>query len=508
MMDRPENDPAKSNVEESTEGAMSIEDQVEAIVETEGHEIISVIDERFEDSKRNRREAEYRWLRAYTNFRGRYGDEVEFLETEVSRVFIKVTKSKTMAAYGQLLDVLLGGPQFPISVGPTEKPEGVPESIHIDPNDQDTQEEAPDPRSVDSIGFDGDGNDVDPQEGWMERAKRIAMETLKLKDVKIKEGGATGPGMITLNPAQIAGEQMTMTIQDQLTESKIRREFRKFLLEKCIIGTSCMKGPFHSSKEYPRWDEDGNYTPETKVIPVCKFSSTWNNYPDSSANSMDESEFNTERHRYSLMEMRALRKQPGFRPNAIDKVIDLGPNYVDEHWEYNIREGLEESTSGRWEVLEHWGKIDRDILVKYEEAIAEESDEEYVESDYEEEVAVNVFISGGEILRLVVNPFTPMRIPYFACPYEEDPYNMWGVGVPENMEDSQTMMNGFARLAVDNAVLSGNIMLEVDTDNLEPGQTMDIHSGKIWERQGGQPGQTIHPIEFPNTASSNMMMYD
>ena len=75
---------------------------------------------KFEESKINRKQAEARWLKSYQNFRGRYGDEVEFTDTEVSRVFIKVTKTKTLAAYGQLLDVLLGGPMFPISVGARE----------------------------------------------------------------------------------------------------------------------------------------------------------------------------------------------------------------------------------------------------------------------------------------------------------------------------------------------------------------------------------------------------
>ena len=30
-------------------------------------------------------------------------------------------------------------------------------------------------------------------------------------------------------------------------------------------------------------------------------------------------------------------------------------------------------------------------------------------------------------------------IPYLVCPYELNPYQFFGVGIPENMEDSQKL---------------------------------------------------------------------
>ena len=65
-----------------------------------------------------------RWLRSYTNYRGYMGSDVQFTEAEKSRVFIKVTKTKTFAAYGQIVDVLFAGNKFPISVDPTSYQEG------------------------------------------------------------------------------------------------------------------------------------------------------------------------------------------------------------------------------------------------------------------------------------------------------------------------------------------------------------------------------------------------
>jgi hypothetical protein len=125
-----------------------------------------------------------------------------------------------------------------------------------------------------------------------------------------------------------------------------------------------------------------------------------------------------------------------------------------------------------------------------------------------DQVQVNVWICNGQILRLVLNPFTPTRIPYAVVPYEVNPYSMFGIGVAENMEDTQLLMNGFMRMAVDNAALSGNLIIEIDETNLVPGQDLSVYPGKIFRRQAGAPGQAIFGTKFPNVSNELNMMFD
>jgi hypothetical protein len=61
---------------------------------------------------------EQRWIRAYRNYRGLYGPDVQFTSSEKSKVFVKVTKTKVLAAYGQIVEVLFGANKFPISIDP------------------------------------------------------------------------------------------------------------------------------------------------------------------------------------------------------------------------------------------------------------------------------------------------------------------------------------------------------------------------------------------------------
>ena len=117
-------------------------------------------------------------------------------------------------------------------------------------------------------------------------------------------------------------------------------------------------------------------------------------------------------------------------------------------------------------------------------------------------------ICNGKLLRMVLNPFKPAKIPYMSAPYELNPYSFFGVGIAENMDDTQTLMNGFMRMAVDNAVLSGNLIMEVDETNLVPGQDLSVYPGKVFRRQGGAPGQAIFGTKFPNVSNENMQLFD
>jgi len=64
------------------------------------------------------------------------------------------------------------------------------------------------------------------------------------------------------------------------------------------------------------------------------------------------------------------------------------------------------------------------------------------------------------------------------------------------------------RMAVDNAVLSGNLLIEVDETNLVPGQDLSVYPGKVFRRQGGAPGQAIFGTKFPNVAGENLQLFD
>jgi hypothetical protein len=56
--------------------------------------IAAYVQERFSKASTARETEEYRWLKAYRNYRGIYGPDVQFTESEKSQIFVKVTKTK------------------------------------------------------------------------------------------------------------------------------------------------------------------------------------------------------------------------------------------------------------------------------------------------------------------------------------------------------------------------------------------------------------------------------
>ena len=60
------------------------------------------IQSKYSQASDKRGDDEDRWLQAYHNYRGKYYKNIHFTQHEKSRVFVKVTKTKVLAAYGQL----------------------------------------------------------------------------------------------------------------------------------------------------------------------------------------------------------------------------------------------------------------------------------------------------------------------------------------------------------------------------------------------------------------------
>ena len=489
-----------------TDDVVAAEDALDSIFK-EKHSVIDFVKDRYKRSEDSRYADEQRWLKAYRNYRGLYGSDVQFTDSEKSRVFVKVTKTKTLAAYGQIVDVLFGNNKFPLSVNPSVLPEGVAESVHIniDPRAETATSAisaamgSPAPRPY---LIDGD-TELQPGETLMDLQGRLAGLENKLEPVseKIIEGDGTTQTSVTFHPAMVAAKKMEKKIHDQLQESGATTHLRSMAFEMALLGTGAMKGAFAVDKEYPNWNEDGEYDPIVKTVPECEHVSIWDFYPDPEAKSMEDAEYVVQRHKMSRTQLRKLKSRPYFLDDGVQNAIDKGPDYTQKYWEMTMEDDDTQPTSERWEVLEFWGYVDTKILEEHGVDVPSEL------SDLDE-VNCNVWVCNGEVIRFVLNPFKPTRIPYYAVPYEHNPYSFFGVGIAENMDDTQTLMNGFMRMAIDNAAMSGNLIIEVDETNLVPGQDLSVYPGKIFRRQGGAPGQAIFGTKFPNVAQENMQLFD
>jgi hypothetical protein len=478
--------------------------------------LVGIIQSRFYQAEDARNTDETRWLRSYENYRGLYNKSVKFRDSEKSRVFVKITKTKVLAAYGQLVDVIFGTGKFPIGIQETKIPEGELGQANLDINNPQMGLESPQSgmqlpddigNRIDNpydVGYEGDGRTLKPGATF-----GLGVFSEPLEDQvadQLVEGYSPNPQALEISPAQKAARRMEKLIHDQIDESKGSSEIRNALLEASLLGTGIIKGPFNFNKKLNKWEvgEDGerNYNPLEVRVPRIEFVSCWDFYPDPSATSIEECEYVVHRHKMNKSQLRQLRNMPYFDKDAIRNCLMEGPNYQEKDFESQLKDDArQDEYQSNFEVLEYWGIMD----AEYAREVGIELDDSIDDLD---EVQINAWVCGNQLLRAVINPFTPYRLPYHAFPYERNPYNFFGIGVAENMDDSQQIMNGHARMAVDNLAMAGSLVFDVDESALVGGQSMEIYPGKIFRRQAGMPGQAIHGVKFPNTAPENMMMFD
>ena len=481
-----------------------------SLEETLQQNLVALLTDRYVKAVSARDHDESRWLTAYHNYRGLYNKSVRFRESEKSRVFVKVTKTKVLAAFGQLVDVIFGANKFPIGISATKMPEGVAQHAHLDNNTPIPGIETSIPEIENEnpfdVGYEGDGKTLKPGATFNSGKFDVVPLDKALED-QLVDGPSLDPSAFRVSPAEESSRRMEKLIHDQIEESNGSSEIRNALFESSLFGTGIVKGPFNFNKTLNNWeqDEEGNrtYSPVNVRVPRIEFVSIWDFFPDPNATNIDECEFVFHRHKMNRTKLRSLASMPFFNRDAIREALAMGPNYEEQDYESSLKDDSRADTygAGQFEVIEYWGVMD----AEYARQVGMEIDDSVDDLD---EVQINAWMCNGKLLRSVVNPFTPYRIPYHAFPYERNPYSFFGIGVAENMDDSQQIMNGHARMAIDNLAMSGSLVFDVDETALVGGQNMEIYPGKIFRRQAGVPGTAINGLKFPNTSQENMMMFD
>lgn len=447
------------------------------------------------------------WLRSFYAWRGEYTPEekaniakMKEKNAASSEVFIKITKTKATAALGQIQEILFSGDKFPIGIEPTPEPQGIAKEAFIVP------EMVPIPEDI--YGYKGDGKDIKPGVtrnnllgGLVDKYKALT------QGKKVIEGPSPDPKQFPqINPAQEAAVNMEKMILDQMEEGNLRREIRRAAWECVVLGTGCVKGPLTYTNTVHKWEREGEgpatYKPVVEDIPRSSYVSIWNLYPDPDCTAIHEAAYVVEKHLLNRQQVADLKKFTNFDKDAIDRVLKSAPQREAEYWEQTIRDINPTFTDDRYEILEYWGYLAKEHIEKLKP-----SDRDKLAS-LVDQAQVNIWICGNELLRLVINPFVPARIPYAVVPYEEHEYQLWGISIPENMQDPQTLMNGHTRMWIDNLRLAGNVILEVNEAAIVPGQGNEIYPGKVFRKQSGANQTALNAIQIPNVAPAHMQAFD
>ena len=424
----------------------------------------------FQEYKDARKETENEWLKDLRQYQGIYEPDVLARLNQASgsrsKVFVGLTRTKVMAAYSRIIDLLFQHGDIFFSVDPTPIPQ-------IDPLKAMQMRQMAMDQIMQASGQDPMMN----QDLVAARMQELEGEFVELEREVAKQ----------------AAESMTTDIEDQLIETNAEMKLKESMLEACIFGSGAVKsGTVRIDKKQsyskmldPQTGEQAYALSVVETVaPEVESVSIFDLYPDPYCTTLDDCDGLFRRHVLTRRQMRDLADLPQFDGEMVKYLLKIhrSGNHTEEDHETTRRRiaGIHEnSESNRFVVMEYWGTVDGYELEEHGIELDEDAD---LSDDY----SACVWLCDGKVLKVMLNPIAGYKMPYHIFPYERSPHQFWGTGVPRMMRDSQGTMNTATRIWLDNMALSSGPMVEVNTDLLAAGEDpTDIHPWRVFLREGG-----------------------
>ena len=406
---------------------------------------------------RNFRNAEgisERLLNALRTYKGMYdaGKLAEIKTFGGSEVYARVTSTKCRAATALLRDVYLSQERA-WDVEPTPVPE-TPEAI-----EKDIQQLV----------------NIEVQT-MMQAGQKIDQQMVADRVKGLQKAAERASKKVAHDEA----EKATLKLDDILTEGNFYEAFAEFLIDLPIFPFAVMKGPEVRRVTQTKWV---NKQPVQQSIPKMfwKRVSPFDLYWSPGAANVEQAEF-VERIKVTRRELANVRGLPGYNKESIDKVLDMA--YLDglhEWWDTIDTARAELEDRERWartatsliDTAEFTGHVSGKLLLQWgmsEEDIPDPHDEYFV----------TAWLIDRHVIKAQINPATDQRAPYFITSFEQVPGAMIGYGLPDLLEDVQTICNSAARAMVNNASIASGPQVVINDSLLMPGETDDLYPWKRW----------------------------
>ncbi len=436
----------------------------------------NILYSKYTEYKDARDDIEDDWIEDLRAFMGQYDPDVLAKiqqKGERSQVFVGLTRTKVLAAFSRITDLLFQPGQKFFTIEPT-------------------------PISKQPL----------LEKELMEKAALEIMQAAQVIDPGLVDE------LIQARLAELENElkeetearvaNMEEAILDQALENNLEGKMKDAIMEQVIFGTGAMKaGTLRVDKDH-RWikgEEGFNLVYEESPAPEMEAVSIFDLYPDPFATSMEDMRDIFRRHIISRQEFADLKDFPGFNTDEIDMCIEMYPdgNHDEAQHEKDRREIAnvrDRSTqTNKFELLEYWGSLNGYDL---QEVGIEFGDDDDLSMEY----SANIWVVAGKVIKAQLNPLPGAVIPYFIFPYEKNPHAFWGTGIPRMMRDSQNTMNAATRIYLDNVALSSGPMVEVNTDIMASGEDpTELYPWRVFLREGGDGNQPMVRFYQPQSNS-------
>lgn len=438
--------------------------------------MVSYLKECWDASRIAKKPIEHIMLRAMRQRNGEYeADKLQQIKGQGgSEIYMMITEVKCRAAESWLRDILLDTGAPPWDLQPTPIPELSPEQT------------------------------AEIQELYAAQVLRIVEEMGKApapdEMAELKEMVGQDYRFKVLQDAQNRADKMKLKISDQFTQGGWGEAFNDFVTDLVTYPSAFVKGPIVRRQRKLGWTKgaDGKTTVEAEdvIAPEYERVDPFRIYPEPGITSIDDG-YIFEHHPLSRTELADMIGVPGYDDDAIRKVLEIGngQSWINEDVEL-VKEEQERKfhTHNRptevFDALEFWGKVSGQMLIDW--GLTEDDIE-----DPAREYDANVWVVGNYVIKAVLN-YDPLgEKPYAKTSMFKVPGAFWGKGIPEVIEDIQSVCNAAARALVNNMGIASGPQVEVNLERIPPNEDItQLHPWKIWQVTNDPFGSSAPAVRF------------
>jgi hypothetical protein len=309
--------------------------------------------------------------------------------------------------------------------------------------------------------------------------------------------------------AEDAAEKAEKRIYDWMVECNYAAEARKVIHDAARIGVGVVKGPVPDvsrTQALTRAADGVKLQLKQKTVPVTRWIDPWNLFPDGACGeNLHHGDHIFERDYLAPRVLKQLASQTniGYLPKQIEKVLKEGPGKSNE----DGGNPKEKKGKNRYEVWYFYGVLSRDDMAMLNDTAVKDVPEAQAD------VYAIVTMVNDTVIRAVLNPMESGRFPYHAMPWSRRAGSWAGVGVGEQVDLPQRMVNAGTRTLLNNAGLSAGVQLVMDSMAIAPADgSWTITPNKTWWKTGETDADDVRKIfmllEFPNLQPQLMAVID
>ena len=333
--------------------------------------------------------------------------------------------------------------------------------------------------------------------------------------VELKEMVAQQYRFKLLEAADNRAQKMKIKISDQFAQGGWGDSFNEFITDLVTYPCAFIKGPVVRRQRKLGWTRgaDGKTIVEATetIAPEFERVDPFRIYPEPGISNINEG-YIFEHHPLSRTELADLVGVPGYDDDAIRKVLEYGngQSWINEDVEL-VKDEEERKfhsfnrPTETFDALEFWGKVTGKMLIEWG------LDEEEIDDEHREYDA-NVWIVGDYVIKAILN-YDPLgEKPYAKTSFIKRPGAFWGSGIPEIIEDIQSVCNAAARALVNNMGISSGPQVEVNLERIPPNEDItQLHPWKIWQVTNDPLGSSAPAVRFTqpdDNANTLLGVYD